>query len=102
MDGTTEAPAIAAGVDVSVDFAQTTTMDDLSWNVDQGAWMGSEDVAGFNTTLDKMNSKLDLILGQQHETNNKPFKRVSYCPHFVNFLLSLLMMLFCYSPAQVQ
>ena len=87
MDGTTEAPAIAAGVDVSVDFAQTTTMDDISWNVDTGAWMGSEDVAGFNTTLAKMNSKLDMILGQR-ETSNKPFaKRVSYCPPLCSFFI---------------
>ena len=87
MDGTTEAPAIAAGVDVSVDFAQTTTMDDISWNVDTGAWMGSEDVAGFKTTLAKMNSKLDMILGQR-ETSNKPFaKRVSYCPPLCSFFI---------------
>ena len=87
MAGTTEDPAFAAGVDVSVDFAQTTTMDDISWNVDTGAWMGSEDVAGFNNTLTTMNTKLDMILGQ-HEPSNKPFaKRVSYCPPLCSFFI---------------
>ena len=87
MAGTTEDPAIAAGVDISVDVAQTMTLDNMSWNVDTGAWMGSEDVAGFNNTLTTMNAKLDMILGQ-HEPSNKPFaKRVSYCPPLCSFFI---------------
>ena len=101
MAGTTEDPAFAAAVDVAVDVAQNITLDEMSWNIDTGSWMGSQDVAGVNSTLTSMNTKLDMILAR-HETSNSNrrfAKRVSCCPPLCSFLLSLLMMLFCFSPA---
>ena len=87
MAGTTEDPVFAAAVDVSVDVAQNMTLDEMSWNIDPGAWMGSQDVAGFNSTLTTMNTKLDMILAQ-HEPSNRPFaKRVSYCPPLCSFFI---------------
>ena len=87
MAGTTEDAAFAAAVDVAVDEAQNITLDEMSWNIDTGAWMGSQDVAGFNSTLTTMNTKLDMILAQ-HEPSNRPFaKRVSYCPPLCSFFI---------------
>ena len=51
MAGTTEDPAFAAAVDVGVDVSQNITLDEMSWNIDTGSWMGSQDVAGVNSTL---------------------------------------------------
>ena len=56
--------------------------------------MGSQDVAGVNSTLTSMNTKLDMILAR-HETSNSNrrfSKRVSCCPPLCSFLLSLLML----------
>ena len=61
MAGTTEDPRFAAAVDVCVDVAENMTLDEMSWNIDPGAWMESQDVAGFNSTLTTMNTKLDMI-----------------------------------------
>ena len=102
MAGTTEDPRFAAAVDVCVDVAENMTLDEMSWNIDPGTWMPSQDVASFNSTLATMNTKLDMIIAQ-HEPSNRPVaKRVSCCPPLCSFLLSLLMMLFCFSPAQIQ
>ena len=89
MAGTTEDPAFAAAVDVAVDVAQNITLDEMSWNIDTGSWMGSQDVAGVNSTLTSMNTKLDMILAR-HETSNSNrrfAKRVSCCPPLCSFFI---------------
>ena len=87
MAGTTEDPEVAAALDVCVIVAENMTLDEMSWTIDPGAWMGSQDVAGFNSTLTTMNTKLDMILAQ-HEPSNRPVaKRVSCCPPLCSFFI---------------
>ena len=87
MAGTTEDPRFAAAVDVCVDVAENMTLDEMSWNIDPGTWMPSQDVASFNSTLATMNTKLDMIIAQ-HEPSNRPVaKRVSCCPPLCSFFI---------------
>ena len=108
MAGTTEDDAFTAALDVCVNVAEnSSTTEELSWQQDPGTWMGSQDVAGFNTRLDTMDSKLDLLIaertsGDEEHSNGPVAKRVSCCPPLCSFLSSLLMMLFSFSSAQVQ
>ena len=102
MAGTTEDPEVAAALDVCVNVAENMTLDELSWTQDPGTWMASQEVAGFNSTLATMNSKLDMLIAEREPSNGPVAKRVSCCPPLCSFLSSLLMMLFSFSSAQVQ
>ena len=102
MAGTTEDPEVAAALDVCVNVAENMTLDELSWTQDPGTWMASQEVAGFNSTLATMNTKLDMLIAERDHSNGPVAKRVSCCPPLCSFLSSLLMMLFSFSSAQVQ
>ena len=108
MAGTTENDAFTDGLDVCVNIAEnSSTTEELSWQQDPGTWMGSQEVAGFNSRLGTMDSKLNLLIakrtsGDEEHSNGPVAKRVSCCPPLCSFLSSLLMMLFSLSPAKVQ
>ena len=102
MAGMTEDPTFAAAVDVCVDVAENMTLEEMSWTQDPGTWMVSQEVAGFNSTLATMNSKLDMLITKRDLSNGPVAKQISYCPPLCSFLSSLLMMLFSLSPAKVQ
>ena len=69
MAGTTEDPELAAAVDVCVNAAENMTTEELSWTQDPGTWMASQEVAGFNSTLATMNTKLDMLIAERDHSN---------------------------------
>ena len=104
MAYTTEDPTFSGLVDVRVDMAENVSLEEMSWtqDLDPGTWMPSQEVAGLNTTIASINSKLDKIIAEREPSDNTVAKRVSCGPPLCSFLSSLLMMLFSLSPEKVQ
>ena len=104
MAYTTEDPTFSGLVDVRVDMAENVSLEEMSWtqDLDPGTWMPSQEVAGLNSTIASMSSKLDKLIAEREPSDGTVAKRVSCGPPLCSFLSSLLMMLFSLSPEKVQ